>query len=227
MIKLRELLQENSHDLATFFAQDPRAGKVTSVIERVIGRLEKNHDILAGESRRVLDHLAFMNRVLLEQQSHTDGQKLLVPAELNEVVENSLHMADFAIEQDHIRLSVNLEDVLPRVMINRAKMSRVLLYLFRNACEAMNQTSETGHIQVRTLRGSHQIILEIEDNGEGIPEKSRLEVFHHGFTTRDGHNGFGLHYCANALKEMGGEISINDASSGQGCLVRIVLRPEI
>jgi signal transduction histidine kinase len=40
-------------------------------------------------------------------------------------------------------------------------------------------------------------------------------IFSHGFTTKKGGHGFGLHSCANAAKEMGGRLTAR--SDGVGC----------
>ena len=44
------------------------------------------------------------------------------------------------------------------------------------------------------------------DNGIGIPPENLTRIFNHGFTTREGGHGFGLHSGALAAKEMGGTL---------------------
>ena len=63
--------------------------------------------------------------------------------------------------------------------------------------------------------------VKISDNGPGIDPQHVDRIFEHGFSTKDGHPGIGLHFCANAIAEMGAEIKIEGAGSGHGTVVTI------
>jgi hypothetical protein len=54
------------------------------------------------------------------------------------------------------------------------------------------------------------------DNGVGIPPENLTRIFNHGFTTRKGGHGFGLHSGALAAKEMGGSLTVQSDGPGQG-----------
>ena len=60
------------------------------------------------------------------------------------------------------------------------------------------------------------VFLEIHDQGIGIPDHHRNRLFTQGFTTKQGHHGLGLHYAANAMHEMGGDIFAESKGEGQG-----------
>jgi signal transduction histidine kinase len=55
-------------------------------------------------------------------------------------------------------------------------------------------------------RGEH-VAIDVADTGIGINPENLTRVFHHGFTTKKGGHGFGLHSCANAARELGGSIA--------------------
>jgi two-component system NtrC family sensor kinase len=57
--------------------------------------------------------------------------------------------------------------------------------------------------------------IDVEDNGVGIPKENMAKIFRHGFTTREGGHGFGLHSSALAAKEMGGDLLAH--SDGPQC----------
>lgn len=67
------------------------------------------------------------------------------------------------------------------------------------------------------------IIFDIEDNGNGIPEEYQDIIFIQGFTTKEGENhGLGLAIVKNALKQLDGEIFISTSDWG-GARFTIVL----
>ena len=61
------------------------------------------------------------------------------------------------------------------------------------------------------------------DNGVGIPPENLTRVFSHGFTTRKGGHGFGLHSGANAAKEMGGQLTAQSEGTGKGATFTLEL----
>ena len=56
----------------------------------------------------------------------------------------------------------------------------------------------------------------MRDNGVGIAPEHLSLIFAHGFTTRPGGHGFGLHSAANSAREMGGTLEVFSAGPGQG-----------
>jgi signal transduction histidine kinase len=60
----------------------------------------------------------------------------------------------------------------------------------------------------------------------GISPENLRRIFTHGFTTRRGGHGFGLHSCALAAKEMGGSLSAHSAGLAQGATFTLELPME-
>jgi signal transduction histidine kinase len=63
--------------------------------------------------------------------------------------------------------------------------------------------------------------IAVIDNGVGIPAENLTRIFSHGFTTRTGGHGFGLHSSALAARELGGALLVH--SDGMGCGARFTL----
>ena len=63
----------------------------------------------------------------------------------------------------------------------------------------------------------------VSDNGIGIPPENLTRIFSHGFSTRKGGHGFGLHSGANAAKEMGGQLSVHSDGVGKGATFTLEL----
>jgi signal transduction histidine kinase len=77
---------------------------------------------------------------------------------------------------------------------------------------------ETEHeIRIRAALADAQTLrISVSDDGEGIAPENLTRVFAHGFTTRKGGHGFGLHSCALAAIEMGGSLGCTSDGPGRG-----------
>jgi signal transduction histidine kinase len=60
------------------------------------------------------------------------------------------------------------------------------------------------------------IDVDVADGGCGIAPEHLAKIFSHGFTTKPQGHGFGLHSCALAAREMGGELSVHSDGPGAG-----------
>jgi signal transduction histidine kinase len=65
--------------------------------------------------------------------------------------------------------------------------------------------------------------IEVSDNGIGIPQDNLKNIFTFGFTTKENGHGFGLHYCANTLKEMNGSISVKSNGTNKGAIFSLLI----
>jgi signal transduction histidine kinase len=67
---------------------------------------------------------------------------------------------------------------------------------------------------LRAQRQGNQVLLDVEDNGSGIAQGNRVQVFEAFFTTeRDrGGTGLGLTIAAALMKQLGGELSLLDGT---------------
>jgi signal transduction histidine kinase len=71
--------------------------------------------------------------------------------------------------------------------------------------------------------GGQFLRIAVQDDGEGIPAERFGRLFEHGFTTRVGGHGFGLHSSALAARSMGGTLSADSAGQGRGACFTLEL----
>lgn len=85
---------------------------------------------------------------------------------------------------------------------------RVLLNLLRNALQAL-ELQGRGHVTLRGYREGECAIVEVEDDGPGIPAKARERLFEaFGTSARDGGTGLGLAIAAELMQANGGRIDL-------------------
>jgi len=100
-------------------------------------------------------------------------------------------------------------------------LAQVVINLLQNAAQAMH-ASETPRLCLRLSTSGDATVIEVEDNGPGVPESLRQDVFLPFFTTRATGTGVGLNLARQIVIAHGGAIDVGDAPGG-GALFRIVL----
>jgi len=121
-----------------------------------------------------------------------------------------------------ITVTTDLPDEIRRASCNSAELRQVLLNVIVNAFQAMPEGG-TLSIKAREMDSDrNRILIEVADEGAGIPPDLRHRVFEPFFTTKPGGTGLGLAICSNIIKRYNGEIWIDQADGG-GTAVRIAL----
>ena len=122
-----------------------------------------------------------------------------------------------------VRLEVQLADRLPPIDADPDLLSQVLINLLRNAAEAAREKAAEPRVRLaidRTAGGRTQI--ELEDNGPGIPEGLRQDIFLPFFTTKASGTGVGLSLARQVVLAHRGSISVGEGPLG-GALFRITI----
>src|SRR5262249_39121016 len=120
------------------------------------------------------------------------------------------------------------EDPMP-ARFDRRLISQALTNIIKNATEAIAAVPPTeldkGSIQVYAARNGADIIIDVVDNGIGLPKTNRNRLLEPYVTTREKGTGLGLAIVGRIIEEHGGNIELRDASekiAGQrGAWIRI------
>lgn len=138
---------------------------------------------------------------------------------INECIENTLKLISGGIKH-RAQINVNLENV-PFILGNSGTMSQVLLNLFVNAADAIE---ENGIIDISTYSRKKEIVINVTDNGSGIPKELYSKIFDPFFTTKEvGHGtGLGLSISHGIIKKHGGRIEV-DSKENVGTTFSIIL----
>jgi signal transduction histidine kinase len=105
-------------------------------------------------------------------------------------------------------------DRIPKVLMQRGHLSEILVNLLANARDAFG--GKPGKIVIRVgLRAEKTIVIEIEDNGPGIPPELLAKVFQAYFTTKEKGTGLGLAIVKHNTEMYGGTVGV-DSVLGKG-----------
>jgi signal transduction histidine kinase len=129
---------------------------------------------------------------------------------LNDLVLESLKVAQPLAEKAGVELKADLNFSLPPLLLDSPRVKQVLLNLLTNAVQA----SPAGeHILVKTRPARNGIVLEVIDRGCGINQEDHENVFQPFFSTKKGGSGLGLAIVKKIVEAHEGEASF--CSNGQ------------
>ena len=115
-------------------------------------------------------------------------------------------------------------DDVPPLSLEKHKVLQILVNLLGNARYACEESGRTDkQLTVRVAIGARQVTISVIDNGVGIHSENLTRIFNHGFTTRKGGHGFGLHSGALAARQMGGALTAHSDGPGQGAIFTLEL----
>jgi two-component system nitrogen regulation sensor histidine kinase NtrY len=108
------------------------------------------------------------------------------------------------------------EDPMP-AKFDRRLVSQALTNIVKNATEAVGAVPAAerapGHIHLSAFREGTDIVIDVVDNGIGLPKESRSRLLEPYVTTREKGTGLGLAIVGRIAEEHGGRIELNDASA--------------
>ncbi|WP_024577929.1 MULTISPECIES: PAS domain-containing sensor histidine kinase [unclassified Afipia] len=115
-----------------------------------------------------------------------------------------------------IDIDVDIKQEPMQAKFDRRLISQGLTNIIKNATEAISAVPpaeiERGHIDVIAARENDDIVIDIVDNGIGLPKESRARLLEPYVTTREKGTGLGLAIVGRVLEDHGGRIELNDAS---------------
>jgi len=145
---------------------------------------------------------------------------------LNEVVDTALEVTGYALRSHDIDVVVELPGDLPPLWADADQLNQVLTNLIVNAQQALEEQAGPRRIKLRTDydAAAKQLVLEVSDNGPGMPPEVRTRIFEPFFTTKGkgSGTGIGLAVSHRILATHGGTISC-ESTSGRGTTFSIRL----
>lgn len=145
--------------------------------------------------------------------------------DVNELLTSAIHLLQ--TEYGHqLHITERLDD-MPKISGHPGRISQSLYNLLDNAAQALRDAKPEkgqGRILVKTTARDHEVDIVIQDNGCGIPDASRSQVFDAFYTTRPvgSGTGLGLTVARDTVRAHRGTIKI-DSREGTGTRVTLTL----
>jgi len=214
--RLLGMLQSSSTSEADLSAQFQR---VSAILEEA-----KRRGMLSELDTLVKDGLHGIGQISelvtnLKDFARLDRSKV-AEFDLNEGVQSALKIARNQLKSRSVR---TMYATIPAISCSPSQINQVFLNLVTNAAQATPE--EGGTITVRTaMHGPDHVMVEVSDNGHGIPEDVLPKIFDPFFTTKQvgKGTGLGLAIVYKIVESHGGRIEV-DSKQGVGTRFRVIL----
>ena len=138
---------------------------------------------------------------------------------INDIVSTALEVLSYSLKSNGTQIDVDLSQDDLTVEGDFDQLAQVFSNLIVNAGHAVEAKGNEGWLNVRSYReaGTERVIVEIADNGPGIPEDLQSRIFEPFFTTKDvgEGTGIGLAFSHRIIESHQGQLSL-DSTPGRG-----------
>ena len=209
------------------------AGEINQYLEAIIGEISL---LRAGDlAPAVGDGVQAVYKASL--QARSTSERLLACARLQKprkewvnfthLVQETVLLMRRTLLTDQIEIVEDLAPNLPYIKAHAGQLQQVVLNLIQNSRDAIKQMQDAGRIALRLSTCQGWIVLEVEDNGPGIPEGIRADIFAPFFTTKASsqHSGLGLSICAGIAREHHGRLFVADCAQGACMVLELPINP--
>jgi len=183
--------------------------------------------------KKIYEHGSRADGIVKSMLLHSrggSGKKELT--DVNGVVKEYVNLAFHGMRAGKKAISVDIEKDLEEGSIEipliAEDFSRVILNLANNAFDTMRQKKADNpdykpKLRIKTFSKSDEVVIEVEDNGLGIPENLLDKVFQPFFTTKKGTEGtgLGLSITNDIIKAHGGKMEIDSDKNGTTFIISL------
>lgn len=141
------------------------------------------------------------------------GRTAAEPVSLRLVIEGAVMLLRSRFSGRMDALDIVLPDPALTVLGSRIRLEQILINLLQNALEA-TESIDNARVDVRVAEQGDMVVLSIADNGTGIPEDIRKQLFSPFNTSKESGLGLGLVISNDIASDYGGHISVQSSGSG-------------
>ena len=141
------------------------------------------------------------------------GRTAAEPVSVRLVLEGAVVLLRSRFSGQMDALDIALPDQDLRVLGSGIRLEQILINLLQNALEA-TETIDTARVEVRVREESDMIVISVSDNGTGIPEAIRAQLFSPFNTSKESGLGLGLVISNDIASDYGGRIEVASSEAG-------------
>ncbi|MBD1261419.1 HAMP domain-containing histidine kinase [Maribacter polysiphoniae] len=220
------LMKVMSHEIINTIAP---ITSLTNNLEFLIGEEsqgvgEHQKDIaqsLSTIKKRTLHLLDFIENYRLLAELPTPKPTWFV---IEELFGHSKTFLSGLLKEKGIQVEIDLGTKSLRLFADKNQLEQVLINLMTNSVYAL-QNSEHPKISLKAYRANTSTVIEVSDNGHGIKDSIKKEVFVPFFTTRNNGSGIGLSLSRNIMNAHYG--TINFHSNGQSTTFKLTFKDQV
>jgi two-component system NtrC family sensor kinase len=178
--------------------------------------VKEDYEVIMRETmrcRQIVRDLLDYARLEKPKREYTD---------LNRIIERAVNIVYKQAEFHDIRFEYDLDNDLPQALVDPSQIQQAILNLVINAKDAMNKTGAIT-LSSRSADSGGSAVIEVGDEGGGIPQDKMQEIFEPFYTTKGTEgNGLGLPVVMSIIEQHGGEVHI-DTEVGKGTVFKLTI----
>ncbi len=218
------MLREHNGGLAEYLTNDPKGKLLPDYLADLGEHLETERQETQTEIDLLTRNIEHIKDIVAMQQTYArvSGLSELLP--VAGLIEDALALNADSFTRHRIIIARDFTAV-PPVNVDKHKALQILVNLLRNAKDAMEDPNLPEKRLTVSIRPQEDqaVAIAVRDTGVGIPPENLTHIFSHGFTTRQGGHGFGLHSAALAARQLGGRLSAHSDGPGRGATFTLEL----
>ncbi len=208
-------------EMATGLAHEirnPLAG-IAGVIE-IIGRDLPTTSPAREVVKDVRQEIARINHIVTDLlQTARPHPPKVGKSDLNITIEHAVMLARQQALARGVEISLQKEPTLPEVEHDSDQIHQVMLNLLLNALQAIDRK---GKVDVKLSQKNSSAVVEVSDNGRGIPPENLPNIFRPFYTTKGDGTGLGLSLARRIVEDHQGRINVS-STVGKGTTFAVVL----
>ena len=222
--KVIDMLTEHRDDLGTFLTEDQRGKHIPLYLSEATKLISHERADIAEKLCSLTKNVEHIKQIIKAQQGYARAGGVEVLIDIKEIIEDAVDINSASLLRHKISLKLDVDE-LPKILLDRQRILQILVNLISNAKHALSRNEQKEKLLVIRCHkhGEKKLRIEVQDNGVGINEDNIAKIFRHGFTTREGGHGFGLHSSALAAQEMDGSLTVHCDGPGQGAIFTLEL----
>jgi len=202
--------------ISSYFEKQGEIIKPENVNQQLIEKTIKGLNIVQQQS------LGLMNFVEHFRKFSKIPQPVLTEIKVSEFIERIKLSSQDLLQKINAELLVDIIDDKVKLVADENLLAQTLTILISNAADAVAERSKgIINLKVQSLEAG-KIIIEVEDNGKGIPLEIIDEIFTPFFTTKPNGSGIGLSIARQIIHLHGGRLEV-DSVFGKGSTFKIIL----
>lgn len=222
--KVADMIAEHTDDLGTFLTEDARGKHIPSYLIEVAKLVDDERTDISDKLNFLAKNIEHIKEIVRTQQAYARVGGVEVLTNISDIIRDAVEINSAGLNRHGVKIALEIGE-LPKVCVDKQRILQILVNLINNAKYAVQRTqSREEVITIRCKRhGEDRLQIEVSDNGVGIARQNLDKIFRHGYTTKEGGHGFGLHSGALAAAEMGGRLAVDSDGPGKGATFTLEL----
>ena len=216
-------------EMATSLAHEINqpVGSIANILKGLKSRLKRTDSVpdeYVTVIDRALEQTSFAARIVARIRDFTSSrQPKRVDCEVQNLLQDSIKLLDWVLMNASVDVELVPADSKIWVNADVTMLQQVFTNLIRNAVDSMRESSgTTRHLKICAFRQSDEVQIEISDNGHGLSDSARENIFVPFVTQKTQGMGVGLNICRSFVELHQGKLWLMPNDDG-GCTASVLL----